>query len=236
MHAAGWSDQDLVATVAVLNEQHDVLQQVDMDPLHRRPRKQRNVWRVMVLTAVATVLVSVGAYLYFLYKPVQYRTFQDPNFTMSIPESWVLSDEYKPGSSVVLAYSSDNDDDADSTAFMTVYLNLFEDQFGRQLMDGSANARITRDETREYQKSRLRYIEYEKPATDESRSTRGAYVLSTRGELTVSATITSQSDHWGRHAEAAKRALNSITPNCSIKNLDALYDEDGAIILCQVEQ
>lgn len=232
---AGWSDELIQEAVVALNEEHNVLQQLDLDPLHRR-KVHKHTYLTIVFVAIMTLLI-----IFLAAGVIQYTSradllkFSDPNFTMRIPEDWSVDQSYRPGASISQFYSSEDmsSKDKNKAAIMSLHADADSDVAGRLLREGGSRMSIIKEESLQVGSMRYILIEFSGLNPDGSGvRVHGLHGYVVRGQIAMSAIISSSQEHWGRHEREARAILTSIVPECGRRSLTAELNRDGTIFLC----
>jgi len=231
---AGWNDEQIQTAVTTLNQEHDIMQQLDIDPLHKRIR-QGKLKLLLFVSLIAFVVILGASLVAESAKRPEFMTFSDPNFSLLLPDNWDSGVDYEPAAAQLTFYSPEFEGagEFEKAASMTMFVDAKDDVFGGQLRRGGSNARIISDESGGAGSLKYRTIEFVSDNFDGSSGrVHGLYVLVNKGQITMSATITSADEHWGRHADVAEKILESIVPKCNRKALTAELSVDGTIFLC----
>lgn len=232
---AGWTEQQIQKAVTTLNQEHDVMEQIDLDPLHRKKIHKRSLF-VVLLVALATVIVVLlaAAIIRSASRP-DLLGFADPNFSMLLPADWDTTEEYIPGASELSFISSEKREPGNEqeAATMTMFIDARQDTFGRLLRDGGSRMRIIEDKVEKNDSITYRFIEFTGlDPYGSNQEVRGLYALIDRGQITMSAMISAPVGSWNEHAYEAEKILTSIEPECSRQSLTAELLDDGTIFLC----
>ncbi len=237
VRAAGWHDSLILDAVAQLNEEHQVLEQTDLDPLHRKKVHRHSLLFILFVATVTLLCALVIAGIVREIQKPEYLRFNDPNFSMRLPDDWKPDSNYEAGLRKSTFYSSEYDGEfsvsSEKAAEFMMYAEAEDDEFGKLLREGGSGMSTISDQTVTRQGISYRIIEY-RGSDDErpSQFVRGIYAYIQRGQVVMSARIESDENAWEQHAEEAKRILQSITPLCSRKSLSSAEQSEDKVFLC----
>lgn len=184
-----------------------------------RPKSIRRWQRIIPMAVLAVLLVASGAFLLTKLNSTSFTDFNDPNFSMKIPNNWARDAGYKPGSMIVLYYSpegaSNNGEAAAKfTAYIAIEFDRIEDQI-RYLSDSKAQYDVVSNESFDVGDVHYHLVEVVSKLPSDDEQTHTLYVNATRGEFMINADIVSKESEWNLHADQAEKILRSIVPGCS---------------------
>lgn len=247
VRSAGWTERLIQDAMLFLDRQHQAMLLDSTPPEPKRlsfpinlnlPKLQVN-WRLglvaMGITAVA-ILLLFGLIAAFSKDPsTPTQQLSDPNFTVSLPDDWVVDQSYKPGNRVVFIQSPEDGgaDGWNKTALVTIYPDADLDVFGKQLQSESADIELIRNETTKDGSIRVRFIEFRTlDFVSDGQITHGAYVLVDKGLVKMSALVVAREEYWALHAQKAEQLLRSFMPGCSRESENAKQNSDGTFFIC----
>lgn len=195
---------------------------------------------VLLATALMLVSVIVAAAVFVLSSSnsASLTRFEDPNFTMMVPESWSGDAGYEPGKTLIFYYSPEDssDENREKAASLTVFVGSQEDRIDDQIKSldqQAADYTILVDETVNTDEASIRYVEIVlSPIETPDRQIRIASAESKRGDFIINADISGLEEHWGLHKDVAPRILQSIVPACENPQLELALTA-SAVNLCE---
>lgn len=235
VQAAGWRDDDILAAVDILNQEHDVLNQADLDPLNRKRKVHKHTYGLIAVVMFITIMVSliVAGIVQYAQKP-QLQNFTDSNYTMLLPEDWDVDGSYKGGivRSIFHSPEFNRANEAGSAARMIVYADADEDALGTALREGGSGMRILNKQTEQHDAVTYIIIEFSGNDPVNGDQIHGVYAYINRGQIRMSATVTAPVEHWSKHADEAAKMVRSVHPSCSRASLSSQLSDNGTIMLC----
>lgn len=180
---------------------------------------RRNVIMLVVATMIIVAVLS-GAYVLFRSESTAKTNFNDPNFSMQVPDGWQTDRGYEPGKTLVLLYSPENEEEAtrDKTAQFTAYIGIGYDRAEEQityLKDANVQYQLIRDEKFSENDTEYRLIEYTFQQLNSDKKSHTLMVNAKRGDFLINADVVSSDEHWQLHAEKAEALLRSVSPACN---------------------
>lgn len=228
--AVGWGDDQIVSAMQLLNQEHDVLGQMHLGPPSHPPNSYRNL---VIGVAVAVVVALLLVLLFRSPGSAVDETFADRNYSMQLPATWRVPTGHSSGALETTFFSREQTDEATRhrAATLTLHALSGRDQEGAKLVLGNSDAEIVGYSIMHKGPVEYRYIQFRKQ--DGDMTMRGAFVLATRGRLSMSATVTTAEQYWSDHADEAERMLLSITPACSKPPAEVEINTNGTVHLCR---
>lgn len=250
VRTSGWNERQIQDAMAFLDRQHEAMLIDSLPPpqtsrlpsLNLRSLSLPNLsfnWRlsagVMGVTVVAIILMAGLIKIVSRDSKQPFQQLSDPNFSINVPQSWHVDQNYKPGSRMLFIRSAEDSspDAALKTALLTVYPDAELDVFGKQLQSESLDVEIIRDETTKDGSIRTRFIEFRtRDVLGDGMITHGEYVLVDKSLVKMSAMITAREEFWPAYAVAAEQTLRSFMPGCSRASGTITPNSDGIFNIC----
>jgi hypothetical protein len=201
-------------------------------------RKSRKKILFIVLIAMIISASAVFAFIFSKNADSELTKFNDPNFSMLIPESWSGDAGYEPGQTLIFYYSPEDASDAnrEKAYSMIVYVGSQEDRIESQiesLKASGASYSIEANETFENNGVTVTYTELvisSKESPDNE--IRVASSTTKGGDFVINADISGLNKHWSLHKNVVPNILKSIVPACNNPNLE-LAETSSVVNLCE---
>jgi len=217
-------------------------QQANPYQQYSQPTKKNNKKLVLVVAGLILGII-LASIIFFVFtqeddSTATFTAFEDPNFTMQIPESWSGDASYEPGSSLIMYYSPEDssDENREKASRLIVYVGSQENRIDTQideLESSGAKYSIITDETTENNGTQIRYVELVvTPIETPEKETRVASATAKKGNFIINADMQALNTHWGLHEDVARKTLKSISPACDDPKLE-LFNTQSAVDVCE---